>query len=616
MDPNNDYYNQWLAGQQSGNPRFLPVTATFADGQPNLAKPQPLDSRQQYPVQFQHDAQFVQPQQIFQEPQPQPQNQILSIPLIPPRAVEELRPPNALLTEGFQDPFNRAYAIDGPAVFEGFIPAPGHEEEEDYLDQGGFDASSRDQDFGSSDEEDEARRIRAEEEEEEEEELRQIEERDDSEVDADYSSEDAQHDEGDPDEMELLEDFEDTEERVRYKKSRSTSRVQTGIKGTSNNRGGLTTRGSRGGRRGRPSGQGRGASRGSLSTRGKRGAKRGRPSGPRGPRRVADPGNEFKELQRQANERFIAKDYEAALGYAQKAIQMNPEIFDAYNIASEIYAAMGEEESSIAALIAGAPTKRDTGLWQFIIERINKLDPEKYPDYSETAKTAAVLACLNQIILLNDNYEARSHKLEIEARLGHASKCMVLGIKMLKTRKEQGEDPDVEVLKIMAMMGTSSSRQTRMHLDKLLASFDEAIEVYTDASKDPSDNDFDWEMINIYLDLLDKKGDYSKGITQLRRLSRWKQGRVDEIFWDQEMDDREFDIEDEPRRVAVSRFQRRSQDAKYGQTLPLEIRVKLGLFRLRLGVDNFLEAMVSQKNRPFCRSILTDAGPLGNAPAR
>ncbi|KAI8939564.1 hypothetical protein NX059_003328 [Plenodomus lindquistii] len=590
MNPNNDYYNQWLAGQQSNNRRFLPVAGTFADSQPHLARPQSLSDGQAYPGHFPQGPQFVQPQQVFQRPLPR-QNHIPQPSLIPLSAVEELQPPNPLTTGGFQDPFNRAYATDGPAVFEGFIPAPGQEDEDDFsnLANAGRESFRADRDFESSDEEDDMERMLREAEEEEE--LRRIEEKDNSEVDGDYSSEDAQHDEGDPDEMELLEEFEDEEERVKYKKTKSALRSLSIGRGQTSARGTSSARGTRGGKRGRPPGRGRGGHHGSASTRGRRGGKRGRSAGLRGPRRVADPGREFKELQRQANERFIARDYEAALGFAQKAIQLNPEIFDAWNITSEIYAAMGEEERSIAALIAGAPTKRDAGLWQFIIERINKLDPAQYPDYSEAAKTSAILACLNQIILLNDNYEARSHKLEIEARLGHASRCMVLGLKMLKTRKEQGEDPDVEVLKIMAMMGTSSPRQTRIHLGKLMTSFEEAIDVFTDMDRSPTDNELDWEMINIYLDLLDRKGDYSRGIQRLRSLARWKQGRREETYWDDEKDDREFDLEDEPRRVAVPQFKRKSQDAKYGQTLPLEIRIKLGLFRLRHSPDDFSEAM-------------------------
>jgi general transcription factor 3C polypeptide 3 (transcription factor C subunit 4) len=149
------------------------------------------------------------------------------------------------------------------------------------------------------------------------------------------------------------------------------------------------------------------------------------------------------------------------------------------------------------------------------------------------------------------------------------------------------------VLKIMAMMGTASPRQTRIHLNKLLNSFEEAIDVFTQPDRDPVTNELDWELINIYLDLLDRAGSYGAGVTRLKELARWKQGRRTQTFWDDLEDDREFDVEDEPRRVTVPQFVRESQDATYGSTLPLEIRVKLGLFRLRRSKDDFEEAMVS-----------------------
>jgi general transcription factor 3C polypeptide 3 (transcription factor C subunit 4) len=596
MDPNQGYYNQWpSSGPAPGNRRFLPIAGSFGDTPPNALRPNVQSNQQQFPVQFPHGQNVFPHPQAFAHPlplpHPQSQPQIPPVSLIPLSAVEDLQEPAPFPSgafHDFQDPFNRAYATAGPPVYEGFIPAPGREDEDDYDNLPG---GLRDFEFESSEDEEDLLERMAQEAEDEEM-LRKIDEHDDYEVDADYSEEDAEEDAGDEDEMELLEDFEDKDERPRPRRGKTSARGTGVTRRQSSTRGTSRGRGTRGGRRGRPPGRGRGGFHGSTSTRGKKSGQRGRPKGPRGPRAVADPGPEFKELQRQANDRFIARDYEEALTYAQKAIQLNPEIFDAYNIASEIYAAMGEEENSIAALIAGAPTKRDPGLWQFIVERIQKIDSEKFPEYTEAAKTSAILACLNQIIALDNNYEARSHKLEIEARLGRAAKCVVLGLKMLKTRRDAGEDPDTEVLKIMAMMGTSSKRQTRFHLDKLIRSFEEAIELFTAPSRDPFENDWDWEMINIYLDLLDRRGDHSRGISQTKILSRWKQGRRNETFWNDEEDDREFDIEDEPRRIRVPLYERGSGDAPYGQTLPLEIRVKLGLFRLRRSTEDFSEAMV------------------------
>jgi general transcription factor 3C polypeptide 3 (transcription factor C subunit 4) len=568
----NGYYNEWTGPPPTAaGRRFVPVSGTFS-GVPatNPLNPQAHIQRQQYPVLY-PQGQFLSPQQVYQQPP-----QAAFTPLIPLSAIEDLQLPQVPFTSAAApENFSGApFITSGPVVHEGYIPAPGRNDEDAYpsLPPGYDDSRFRNREWDSSDEESNDELTF-------EESMRELEEKDNSEVDKDYSEEDAEHDLGDPDEMELEEEFEDAEERAQRKKGKPAVTVGA-VKPT------------RGGMRGRPRGRGRGGS--STRGRGKSGRGRGRPKGGRqGPRKVADPGEEFRELQRQANERFIARDYPAALEYAQKAIQMNPEIFDAHNIASEIYAAMGEEVKSIDSLIIGAPTKRDPDLWHVIIERVNKLDEATYPEYSEDAKTALTLRCLQQIVLLDhNNYGARSHILEIEASLGHVSKCIKQGRKMLKLRREETKEaPDTEVLKIMAMQGTSTKRQTKLHLARILDSFDEAIQYFT--RKKPDDNDLDWEMINIFLDLLDREGKYEYALSRLKSLARWKQGRAKETFWDEQGDDREFDIDDIPRRAAVPQFTRKKHSAKYGQTLPLEIRVKMGLFRLRKSADDFQEAMVS-----------------------
>ena len=542
------------------SPRYLPLAGAFSDADPSLSSPQSQQHRPQYPVQL-PNPQHYHPEQLFQQPAP----------LIPLSAVEDLHHHEPYTSSTFQDPFNRAFISNQPVVHEGYIPAPDTRDEDLYptLPDGYRDSLFQDDDDDSSDESDFERRLA------EAEELREIEERDDSEVDANYSEEDAEQDEGDPNEMEIDESY--VEERAKR-----------GPK-----RGKPSARGTRGGRRGRPPGRGKGGHFGAAPRaylRGKR--KPGRPSGKRGPRPIADPGPEFRSLQRAANERFIARDYAAALDYGQKAVQLNPEIFDAHNIVAESYAAMGEELKSIESLIIGAPTKRDPELWHLIIERIKKLDTTDHPTYTEEVKTAVVLQCLKNIIALDvTNYEARSLKLEIEARLGHVSKCVNLGTKMLKTLKEQKQDPDTEVLRIMAMMGTSTPKQTKRHLTKIIEEFDQAIEVYTGPGRDPKTSDLDWELINIYLDLLDRTGKYEYSLRRLKDLSRWKQGRRNETYWDEQKDDREFDIEDEPRRVEVFDFKQKSKSAKYGEALPMEIRVKMGLFRLRNSAEDYSEAM-------------------------
>lgn len=579
MNSQNGYY-PWPPGQPPGNRQFLPILGNFGNVPPqHPIGPQPSINGQQYPVQFPH-GQFVAPQQAYQHP-------LAHLPsLIPLSAVEDLQLPQIPFTSAaLPDSFSRApFATSGPVVHEGYIPAPGHNEEDDYPDlpPGYGDTLLRNRDWETSDDdsgfEDNLTF---------EQQMRALEERDNSEVDKDYSEEDARYDEGDPAEMELEGGFNDDEERPQPKRGKPVARGRG-----SATRGAGTSKASRGGRRGRPPGRGRGGHSGSISTRGKKPRGPGRPKGRKGPRAVADPGLEFKELQREANDRYIAGDYLGAIEYAQKAIQLNPEIFDAHNIASVSYGMMGEEVKSIDSLIIGAPTKRDPDLWHSIIDRIKNLDEVKYPTYTAAAKTALTLVCLKEVVQLDkQNYDARRQILDIEARLGHSSKVVKHGHFMLGLRRDNDEAPDTEVMKRMAMLGTSSPKQTRLHLSKLLEAFDLALEVFT--KKKPEHNDVDWELINIYLDLLDRGGQYDHALKRLKTLARWMQGRAKETYWDEQEDDREFDIEDEPRRVLVPEFRRKSQDAKFGQALPIEIRVKLGVFRLRKSAEDFTEAMVS-----------------------
>jgi len=194
MNPNDGYYDSWPSNQQPGNRRFLPVAGSFADVPPILSSLPEENNGQQYPVQYphSHEEHNFSFHDAFQQEQPH-------IPLVPLNSlntVEELQP-HAPFTDGdFHDPFNRAYATNGPAVYEGFIPAPGREDEDEYITfQDEPDISfQKEYSFESSDEEDESEDPL--DEAEEEERLREIEERDNAEKDKDYSENDAEYDDG------------------------------------------------------------------------------------------------------------------------------------------------------------------------------------------------------------------------------------------------------------------------------------------------------------------------------------------------------------------------------------------------------------------------------------
>lgn len=94
---------------------------------------------------------------------------------------------------------------------------------------------------------------------------------------------------------------------------------------------------------------------------------------------------------------------------------------------------------------------------------------------------------------------------------------------------------------------------------------------------------FGWSDVNIYLELLEYLGQYQDAISELKSLSRWILGRKNEEYWDFVSDDREWDA-DSVRRLQIPGFTGNELDINlYGLGLPLELRVKLGIYRLRLG---------------------------------
>ena len=113
---------------------------------------------------------------------------------------------------------------------------------------------------------------------------------------------------------------------------------------------------------------------------------------------------------------------------------------------------------------------------------------------------------------------------------------------------------------------------------------------------DPNDSDaFGWKDINIFAEVLIWSGQYAQGLSTIKKLSRWMLGRGNDIFWeDLVQDDREFDIAHEPRRIEVLHLGEQNHLlSSYGEGLPLELRIKLGVCRVQLEPNNLREAFVS-----------------------
>lgn len=367
----------------------------------------------------------------------------------------------------------------------------------------------------------------------------------------------------------------------------------------------------RGGRRGRGRGLGRGPTlglgHGEETTRG-RGAHRGR-RGKRvrgnmaarqdpeksigrrtGHRMITQPPEpEFREAYDEAMNAYLEADFELALERASDAVQINPEVFSAYNLVSQIHTAMGSSSLSLDALWLGAHTARDPEAWWN-----NVRHTKERSDLTEEERHDRLRDCYSNIIRLKEDDKA-AHRGRLEyylqdpvSRKG-SRECRF----MLKLWPD-----DLEILGTYAEAAIEC--KDRKEVYDARRAFRSAVEIHKRNDPDGRTSEFDFSDLVLLLNLFKflGKGYWQDGLNAATTNSRWLLGRADEACWKESPeDDREWDLEHEPRRAVVHNFDAsRFPIELYGQGLPPDIRANLGLFRLHLGQEHFKEAMVGNDN--------------------
>lgn len=348
---------------------------------------------------------------------------------------------------------------------------------------------------------------------------------------------------------------------------------------------GRTTRGSRRGR-GAAYGSWRGQ-RGRGRPRGRGGLGRGNKGVKRGIRKPLEPSEAFKEVHSQATVAFVDQRYSDAEDMAKQAIQLNPEIFTAYSLLSEIHMARNDKARAMTALFNGAHTRpNDTDLWCKVAQLIMEVAGD---GESRSSAIQDAIYCYNRVLDSNRlHFEARFERAALHREAGSSRRAVLDYTRLLRQAPH-----DNGVLRHLA--------ETYIDLgecEPAIAQYDSSIAHYRALDQDIV-GAFTWSDLNIYAELFMNSADATElttALSKVKSVSRWLLRRGDECFWDKyNADDREFDAADEPRRTEVPEYSTGNYDlTTYGEGLPLEIRVKLGLLRLNLGDDHLDEAMVGE----------------------
>ncbi|KAF7191714.1 Transcription factor tau subunit sfc4 [Pseudocercospora fuligena] len=325
------------------------------------------------------------------------------------------------------------------------------------------------------------------------------------------------------------------------------------------------------------------------SSRGVPNIRRGR--GVRGGRRSKpiDPGREFKMFMQEATKSYFDLDYEAAIDACRQAIGVNPEIFGAHSLLSTILNAQGRREDSIKALEFGAVTVRSAEIWEMLAGRILEAPPQQRT-YGLVHKA---IECYAEAIKMTRpetaQFELRARKYELYKELNESKGCRMDLRNILKIWPHKTYYMREYAQQCAAWHDRSELKGA---FDKYEAAFEQYKneETFGDAD-DPTDP---WEHLNTYLELADMVANPWTSIYKAKQIARWLLNRQQESFWDRfSGDDREFDITNE-RRAYVPEWQmgKASRDStEYGEGLPIEIRVRLGMFRLKMGLTHHEEAL-------------------------
>jgi general transcription factor 3C polypeptide 3 (transcription factor C subunit 4) len=268
----------------------------------------------------------------------------------------------------------------------------------------------------------------------------------------------------------------------------------------------------------------------------------------------------------------------------KEVIRINAETHEAWTLLASIFKELGDVEKAVTSLLCAAHLRpKDIGGWlncaRFAMEDTSDLR-------SKHLNTAKI--CYSSALRVNSK--------DLEARCGKATVLREMGFTstaISQYRQALLQKPhDTLILRQLAEAYIDEDQA-----EAAIELYQQSIAFYRNLGNAGVET-FGWSDLNIYVELYAYLGQYKSALWELRSLARWILGREQESWWDEvQDDDREWD-EDDSRRIKEQRYTPGLAEAqRYGAGLPLELRVKLGVYRLRL--QNLDEAMVSLPGRPM-----------------
>lgn len=298
----------------------------------------------------------------------------------------------------------------------------------------------------------------------------------------------------------------------------------------------------------------------------------------KGPRKAAEPTGDIKLRLSKANEAFIAGNYTDARFIILEVIRINAETYEAWTILSAIFQELGQINDALMALIYASHLRpKDVNAWLRCAQFAQEETGENWQNYLPTANFCYAAALRADVKCI----EARLGKARIFLERNKPGGAITEYKYILKVRPH-----DMEIVRSLAAAYVDNNE-----IENAKELYRETL-TYIRAPENEDEQEVTWNDVNAYITLYECLGEHSTGLAELKSLSRWLLGRESEEYWDEiPDDDREWDV-DNSRRIEVPAFDvDRFPLSSYGEGLPLELRVRMGIARASLGYTD--EAIVS-----------------------
>ncbi|KAI1109731.1 hypothetical protein F5Y14DRAFT_393913 [Nemania sp. NC0429] len=319
--------------------------------------------------------------------------------------------------------------------------------------------------------------------------------------------------------------------------------------------------------------------------RGRRGRGRGRAGrarvSRRGPRKAAEPTGDVKYRIHMASSAYMDGRLDEAIEWAEDAIRINAETYRAWSLLTSLLEEKGDLKGSFTARVFSCHLQpKHVNGWLHCAEIGIALRDELPQDADEFLEQVSV--CYSAALRADiNNRQARHGRAAIAVEKGQIRTAAKDYLYLL----EHGEY-DIHALRSyaeMTIMLASTGKRSSYTPESAIDWYHRAFNHFREHGMDES-YPIEWQDINIFAGLLAYVEHTKDALYELKSLARWLLGRSDESFWDDwQDDDREWDVVG-ARRVGFQEFQEgRYPESSYGSGLPLDLRTKLAVYRLKLG---------------------------------